>query len=329
MIPVSVIMPVFNAAPFLKEAVQSILSQTMDDLELIAVNDGSTDGSASILEQFNDFRLQIIHIPHSGVFTAMNHGIKAAQGKFFARMDADDISHPDRIKLELELLTESDIDIAGTCVEIFNCEGMQIPGHKNYEKWINGLVRHEEIIRNIFIEDPIPSPTIFMKLSTIRGLGGYDEGVYPDDYNLTLKAFHKGLRFGKHEEMLLQWRDHGKRLSRTAPELRCQRFFEIKANYFAKIRPYDGKNIIIWGIGKNGKALYKALIKAGINVQGFTASPEFIREKFLYGKPVKKSTEFCNSFFVLATAARTGRDTAEKTLTGQGLSPIRDFIAFC
>ena len=326
---VSVIMPVFNAAPFLGEAAASILSQTLSNLELIAVDDGSTDGSLKVLQSIHDPRLVVLRQEHAGVFFAMNKGIAAAQGEFAARMDADDIARPDRLALELELFQNSDADVAGACVEVFSQNWMPIPGFKKYETWVNGLITHETIVRNIFIEDPIPSPTLFLRRRTLLDLGGYDENVYPDDYNLTLKAFKAGLRFAKQPEKLLRWRDHPQRLSRTSPELRNQRFFFLKARFFRETFCAAGRELVIWGLGRNGKSLCKALLEAGVLVHGFTSSPEYIREKSLYGRPVRPFTQFSRPWFLLATAAKAGRASAEKALTEAGFEAGNGYTAFC
>ncbi|MEO6241405.1 MAG: glycosyltransferase family A protein [Bacteroidia bacterium] len=96
---VSVIIPVYNAAEFVKASVESILSQSYHEIEIIIVNDGSTDGSAEKLNSFSDPRIKLFHIQNGGVANALNAALLHATGKYIARQDADDISTPDRIKL--------------------------------------------------------------------------------------------------------------------------------------------------------------------------------------------------------------------------------------
>ena len=102
---ITVLMPVYNAAPFLHEAVDSVLAQTHADLELLVVNDGSTDASAEILAAFSDPRIRIVNNPGNlGLIASLNVGLKHMRGRYMARMDGDDIMHPDRLRQLFELL---------------------------------------------------------------------------------------------------------------------------------------------------------------------------------------------------------------------------------
>jgi hypothetical protein len=109
---VSVVMPVYNAEAYLIEALHSILGQSFANFELIAINDGSTDNSADILAGYSakDHRLVVINQPNRGLVATLNYGIDTARGKYIARMDADDISFPDRFRRQVEIL-EHDADI--------------------------------------------------------------------------------------------------------------------------------------------------------------------------------------------------------------------------
>ena len=93
---VSVLMPVYNCAAYVGEAVESILNQTWKDFELIAVDDGSTDGSLAVLEEYakRDGRMRVISRANTGIVGALNDGLAAARGKYIARMDGDDVSLP-------------------------------------------------------------------------------------------------------------------------------------------------------------------------------------------------------------------------------------------
>jgi glycosyltransferase involved in cell wall biosynthesis len=104
---VSVVMPVYQAAGFLAEAIESILAQTHPDFELIAVDDGSTDASGAILERYakRDPRLIVAHRRHEGVIRARNAGLSLARAALVACMDADDVSLPDRLAMQISALT--------------------------------------------------------------------------------------------------------------------------------------------------------------------------------------------------------------------------------
>src|SRR5262249_42264689 len=105
---VSVVMSVFNGEQFLAEAVESILSQSFRDFEFIVIDDGSTDNSATILESYlkKDSRLRVFHQENMGLVESLNRGCGLAQGRYIARMDADDISLRDRLIWQGEFLVK-------------------------------------------------------------------------------------------------------------------------------------------------------------------------------------------------------------------------------
>jgi glycosyltransferase involved in cell wall biosynthesis len=121
-----VLLPVYNAQPFLDAAVSSILLQSFGDFELIAVDDGSTDGSLGLLHQYArmDSRLKVISRPHSGIAETLNDALEAAQGEFLARMDADDISLPGRFEKQVAFLRQHpDVILVGSRVLLIDPEG--------------------------------------------------------------------------------------------------------------------------------------------------------------------------------------------------------------
>ena len=127
---ISVIMPVYNGEKFLKEAVESIFGQTLADFELIAIDDGSTDGSRAILEEYShrDKRMIFSTLPkNQGVAVASNQGLKKARGKYIARMDADDISLPERFEKQAAFLeAHTEIDIIGSASSLIDDRGHKI-----------------------------------------------------------------------------------------------------------------------------------------------------------------------------------------------------------
>lgn len=108
---VTVIVPAYNAGPYLREAVASALNQTHDDLDLIVVDDGSTDGSVQSVEELDDARLRIIRQANAGKSVAMNRALDEAQGQYYCILDADDTMHPERVARQLAAL-EANSDVA-------------------------------------------------------------------------------------------------------------------------------------------------------------------------------------------------------------------------
>ncbi len=123
---VSVVMPVYNGALYLREAIDSILSQTHTNFELIIINDGSTDNSEEIIRSYDDYRIRyILNEKNSGICVTLNKGLDVAQGKYIARMDCDDISVPERLQMQVEYMEENPtIGISGSDIMIFG-EGIE------------------------------------------------------------------------------------------------------------------------------------------------------------------------------------------------------------
>ena len=125
-------MPVYNAAPYLRESIDSILGQTYADFELILINDGSTDSSGSIMDSYEDTRIKHIdNKTNAGLVAALNLGINLAQGEFIARMDADDISLPERFARQVEFMDRHpDVGACGTAYQYFgDLDRTEIPIH--------------------------------------------------------------------------------------------------------------------------------------------------------------------------------------------------------
>ena len=123
-IPVTVLMPVYNAEPFLREAIDSILKQTFTDFEFIIINDGSTDRSEEIIKSYTDSRIRYYKNEHNlKLIATLNKGFDLANGKYIARMDADDISLPTRLQLQYELMERDEaVGLCGTWFDTFNTD---------------------------------------------------------------------------------------------------------------------------------------------------------------------------------------------------------------
>lgn len=202
---VSVILPVWNGEAFLKPAIESILGQTLASLELIVIDDGSTDGSAAIAEEFasGDDRVRVLRRPHEGLSAALNAGIAAARGEYVARMDADDVSVPDRLQKQVAYLDAHPACVAaGAWIEVVDEAGRHL-GLKTF------VTTHDEIsaalLRGI---SPIAHPTVVARRDALRAAGGYDGQRYPsEDLDLWFRLGERG-ELANLGEALLQHRRH-------------------------------------------------------------------------------------------------------------------------
>lgn len=180
---VSVIMPVYNSEKYLREAVESILSQTFRNFELIAVDDGSTDGSGSILAGYHqqDERIVILtHLKNEGIVSALNWGLKIASGKYIARMDADDVSLPERLEQQVRFLeAHPQVGILGSAAIFMDSQGQEIarlvqPGEDLAIRWTC-------LLANAFFH-----PTVMIRQAVLTEFNlGYQPGIQSgQDYAL-------------------------------------------------------------------------------------------------------------------------------------------------
>jgi len=182
---VSVVMPVYQAAGFLAEAIESILAQTYPDFELIAIDDGSTDASGAILERYAkcDHRLIVAHRRHEGVVRARNAGLSLARAPFVACMDADDVSLPDRLARQVSALTDRPevVCIGG---------GFDVIDAKN--RLLNRVLppcEHAAILAMALLgRSPICGSNAMFRRPEVLAIGGYDEtACFAEDLELWLR----------------------------------------------------------------------------------------------------------------------------------------------
>lgn len=200
---VSIILPVFNAEKYLKESIDSCLSQSFTDFELIAVNDASTDNSLQILNQFNnrDSRVKVITVEkQESLGNVLNIGIKIAQGKYIARMDADDIMAFDRLKKQVEFLeTHTDHVLVGGQIEIINEESEIVRTRKYPEE-------DTQLRKNLFIFQPFVHPAIMMRRESLIKANMYPENLKKvEDVKLMFKLSKIG-KFANLNSVVLRYR---------------------------------------------------------------------------------------------------------------------------
>lgn len=264
---VSVVIPVRNGGEYLKQAVESILAQSFVNLELILVDDHSSDAAIAALDQ-SDPRIKLLKSSGQGVVDAFNTGFAQCKGEFIARMDADDISLPPRIECQLEYFSENPtVDIVGSCVEIFSEAGIQ-GGLERYQTWLNSVREPEQIRNQIFIESPLPNPGVMFRRAALQTLGAYRNNEWPEDYDLFLRADAANMHMGKPEPVLLRWREHETRLTHTDPLYNREQFMRAKTHFLVKHR-LKGQAVIIWGAGPTGRLMHDLIIAEGGSVDGF------------------------------------------------------------
>ena len=285
---ISVILPCYNAAKTLEEALESLAAQSFCDFEVIAVDDGSIDDTGLILDRWakKDSRFNHISRPHAGVISASNVGMLASQAPYIARTDADDRSHPERLAKQWAFLEENrEIAVVSSLVKAFPEKDVG-GGFQVYIEWLNSIVTDAEIKREIFVESPLPNPSVMFRREWLLKMGGYEERGFPEDYDLYLRMYLAGAKFAKIPEVLHEWREHPNRITHTDSRYSLENFLRTKAYYLARGALKGRDAVIIWGSGMMGRRLAKQLERQDVPLAAFVdIDPKKIgRER--RGKPI-------------------------------------------
>ncbi len=331
---VSVTMPCFNCADTLPAAVASILSQTMQDFEIVAVDDGSSDATADVLRDLarQDRRIRPLFLPHQGVALAANAAVEAAQGAYVARQDADDVSLPRRLEVQAGMLdADPTLGVAG-CRVRFGGDAQAGQGYARYVDWINGLLRHEDIFLNRFIESPFAHPSMMYRRDVALRHGLYREGPFPEDYEFILRLLEAGVRMEKSQEELLVWNDPPTRLSRTHPRYDVMAFYRTKTEFLcrwlAAHNPHHPR-VVAWGAGRLSRRRSDLLAEHGVEIAAYVDVDPKKTGRPVQGRPVwlRERLPAAGECFVLAyVASRGARGEIREFLAQRGYVEGKDFL---
>ena len=268
-------MPARNAEATIGMAIQSCLSQTLPNFELVLVDHSSTDGTYSLMKKFarQDSRVQVVKARSGSSFiSAANQAWHEAQGELIARMDSDDFAYSAKLQHQVRFLAENpDMGACATQVRIRKRAGGGPPdkGYADYETWINSVVSPADIANQRFIDSPIPNPTALIRRSVLEKFDGYADRVWAEDYDLWLRLMEAGVVIGKVERVLLDWYDSDSRATRQQSRYSLENFQLAKAHYLARLDPVIEKGVAICGAGPIGKRIAKMLKAEGIFIEVF------------------------------------------------------------
>lgn len=229
---ISVLMPVWNGAEYLREAIDSILNQTFSNFEFIVIDDGSTDSTPSILDSYKDPRLKVFRQEHAGIVSTLNFGVTQAQGDWIARQDADDVSHPRRLELQwLSVQERPDVTLCHTNFQILDGHIVRrAPARFPRSKALVAL--------RLCFQCPIVHSTVMFRKSAFYKAGGYKpEERHAEDYSLWARMIEDGGFVGI-PRSLVSLRIHSESVSRQNQEIQfrltkqigirqCQRFMQL------------------------------------------------------------------------------------------------------
>jgi len=331
----SVFLPCRDAERHLDECIASLRAQTLSDYEVLAVDDGSRDGTLGILERWaeRDPRVQVLAGTGSGIAEALSLAASHARAEHLARMDADDVMHPQRLRLQWRFLqARTDISACGTGVRYFPRDRVG-SGYERYESWLNSLRGKEEVERDLFVECPLAHPTMMVRAAAYRQVGGYRDRGWPEDYDLVFRLHRSGYKLANLPEVLLSWRITAGRLSMRSDTYSPEAFRRCKVHHLLRGYLPPGRALVIWGAGRVGKPLARELLrhqlqpaafvdldprKIGQQVHGAVVClPSFLNER-ADGRP----------FVLIAVGSPGAREDIRASLTEMGYEGAKDYLAF-
>lgn len=280
---VSVLMPVFNAACFLPDAIESILVQTFDHFELIIIDDGSTDGSLDVVKKFDDSRIRLISLEkNGGVIAALNLGLQLARGAYLARMDADDIAFPLRLEKQIDFFEDNpDVGCLGT-----NFQWLGEPFEKSWVQYYDA----ENIKISLLFGCGLCHPTVMLRMDEIRRHHLTYPTIYPhaEDYGFWVEL-SRYMQIANLPEPLLYYRRHEGQVSNTKSIIQCKSMDDIQRKQLQRLGIHStsadlmvhhllgGAFIPLFRMKKALNSWAQKLIKANSNTRLF--SDDFLRSQ--------------------------------------------------
>lgn len=254
---VSVLLPVYNAQKFVKEAIESILQQTFSDFELIIINDGSNDNSSEIINEFRDDRIVVVnHDENKGLIFTLNEGLDISRGEYIVRMDADDFSLPERLFIQVNFMDQNeDIVVSG---------GQMIDYDGKIQLSKNPIVS-EEVKASLLFSCVISHPTVIIRKEIFKKEKFYynKSFIHSEDYELWSRVI-KSYKVSNVKDVILKYRIHHNQVS--------QKFSKIQ---FEGIRECQKMQLLQLGINPTTEKLN---LHSSLTQLDFTFSKDYLLE---------------------------------------------------
>jgi hypothetical protein len=237
---VSVLLPVCNGLPWLEESLRSLSAQTLGDIEILVLEDGSTDATAELLASWPDPRVRTIPTGGRGIAGALAIGLREAKAPLIARQDADDVSLPERLEKQATYLERyTHIDLVACLAEYIDAKGEQVAG-----VWVDAIrAQHDTAVTPDQIRDLMPLTccithgSIVARADVLRAAGGYRDGTAPaEDYDLWLRLLPQA-QLAKLPERLYQYRVHEAQSGARARDSQLRQTIAAKLAYLRRLCP--------------------------------------------------------------------------------------------
>jgi hypothetical protein len=310
-------MPVFNGADYCRAALSDLQAQTLRNLEIIVIDDGSTDNTAHLLraQAAGDSRIQLLLQDHRGIVAALKNGMEACRGRFVARMDADDRCASKRLQCQLDWLHGNPGAGAVDCKAELLASTITGGGMRRYIEWINDLHDWSRIRDSLFEESPLVHPAVMMRRDAYDAAGGYLEDDYAEDYSLWLRMVGAGFSLGKVQQTLFSWSDLPNRLTRTDTRYSLAQMMALKAGCLLDIEPDIRRGVCLWGAGVTGRRFGRELLKHGVHIACYYDIDPRKIGRVRHGRPIRNLKDIHvqqEKYCLVALGSRPAKAVARK-----------------
>ncbi len=326
---VDVLLPFHVEAPGLDAAIASIVGQTYADWHLILIDNRAAPAALKIAQRWAhaDARIRLIHEQEQGIAHALNAGLRIVTAPLVARMDSDDLCHPERFAQQVALLGADATLGAVACRVGLTSTLPDYSGLRHFVDWQNSVVSAEEHALSRFIESPVAHPSVMFRAALIHRHGPYSTAAVPEDYELWLRWMDAAVRMAKVDEVLLTWHDSPGRLTRTHPHYAHARFLDVKGQYLSRWMERHvptHRKVTVCGTSKWGVERALHLQGQGLRIDACTDIQGPRQAPFAYVHP---DDAVWRGDFLLGLVAKRGVRQAMRThFVAQGLIEGIDFL---